>query len=217
MENQTVTQTVDEKLAQHRALIYDCEILKCIPNENEMRDPNYQYCRGWGDKRGMEISVIGAYDYVTGDYLVFLGDNLNDFATLVASRNIVIGFNNKRFDDPLCEAHGIIIPASKSYDLHQEITKKVPPGERGGFKLDALLKANGLHTKSGDGAEAPRMAQRGEWGALINYVLCDAKCTVQLMRAVCNRTVVSPKNGGVIENVELPWDVVKGSELGGLY
>lgn len=212
-----LTTSIDDKLALHRTIIFDCETLACVPNRNELRDSNYHYCKGWGDKRGMGISVIGVYDFVEKDFLVFMADNLSEFATLVATRNIICGFNNERFDNPLCEAHGVSIPDGKSYDLHKEIVKKVPPGQRSGYKLDNLLKANKLHVKGGEGAEAPKLAQRGEWGKLLNYVIRDIKCTLLLMRAVCNKCVISPKTSSYIENIDLPWEVVKDSDKGGLF
>ena len=48
------------------AIIYDCEIIRCIPPRDGIRNDDLAYCDGWHDYEGMGISVIGAYDYVTG-------------------------------------------------------------------------------------------------------------------------------------------------------
>lgn len=44
-----------------KILIYDCEIIKCIPIRSEKRDPSLEYCAGWEDYDGMGISLIGAW------------------------------------------------------------------------------------------------------------------------------------------------------------
>ncbi|GEM_PF-3080833 len=47
-------------------LIYDCEIIKCIPPKEGERDPSLRYCRGWRDFEGMGISLIGAWSSANG-------------------------------------------------------------------------------------------------------------------------------------------------------
>ena len=49
------------------------------------------------------------------------------------------------------------------------------------FKLDALLKANGLETKTADGLEAIKMWQRGERDRLADYCLTDTLQCARLM------------------------------------
>lgn len=44
-------------------IIYDCEIVKAIPNKEGLLIPNIQYCAGWREFSEMGISCIGAYDY----------------------------------------------------------------------------------------------------------------------------------------------------------
>ena len=53
-----------------------------------------------------------------------------------------------------------------------------------GWGLDALCKANGLGGKSGNGALAPVMFQRGDIGGLIDYCLADVALTLKLYRLV---------------------------------
>ena len=42
-----------------KILIYDCEIINCIPQGK--RNPNFNYCGGWTDFPNMGISAIGTW------------------------------------------------------------------------------------------------------------------------------------------------------------
>jgi hypothetical protein len=162
-------------------IVYDCEIIKCIPPAVQ---PDLQYCEGWHDHAGMGISVIGVYDYLTDQYRVFLKDNFADFVKLVRDREHVIGFNSLAFDDRLCAAHGLEV--TTTYDLLCEVrvaSKQPPryrPGTRPGYSLERLALANLGTGKSGSGALAPELWQRGQRGAVIDYCLGDVALTKRL-------------------------------------
>lgn len=195
--------------------MYDCEIFAAIPQQGVVRDPRLYYCGGWEDYDGMGISVVTAYDFVEAEYKVYLSDNLDEFKTLTNSRQILIGFNNKKFDDNLLKANNFIIPSEKSYDMFLSIVNTQPPGERKGFSLNDLLKANGLSAKTGLGSEAPFQAQTGQWGKLINYCLTDTKKQVQILRLAGNGLLKNPKNNGFM-TVKMPWEEKKIDE-GGIF
>ena len=59
-------------------IVYDTEIVKAIRHRSEPVLPDIEYCQGWTDFAGMEISVLCAYEYRTGRYRVFLEDKLPD-------------------------------------------------------------------------------------------------------------------------------------------
>ena len=198
----------DFELKKAGAIFYDCEIICMIPMQNEEHDPSLFYCNGWSDFTGMGISTVCVYDFVTGAYRVFLQDNLDALKHLVESRGIIMGFNNRRFDDKLMAANGIEIPKNKTYDVWREIVDTQPHGQKKGFSLNAMLAANNLEQKSGHGGNAPRLAQQGKWGELINYNLDDTRLSVQLLRLLCNDMMIHPMNGGYM-TVAKPWQVVK--------
>lgn len=198
----------DIELKKNSAIFYDSEIICMVPMETEPRDETLFYCAGWSDFENMGISVVTVYDFVTCAYRVFLQDNLEKLRQLIESRSIIMGFNNKRFDDNLLAANGIEIPKSKSYDIWAQIVDTQSPGQRAGFSLNNMLKANGLEAKSGEGGNAPKLAQSGRWGELINYCLDDTRLSVQLLRLLCNDMMRHPKNGGYMQ-VAKPWEVVK--------
>lgn len=203
--------SVDEKLAKIEAIVYDIEIVAAIPVEGEIRDNTLTYCNGWQDYEGMGISVVTAYDFVERAYQVYLLDNLHEFKTLVNSRRCLIGFNNERFDNQVLRANDFFIPPEKSWDNHKAITDRQPPGQKGGYSLQSLLKANSLPVKTGLGSEAPKLAQTGQWGKLINYCLSDTSKQVQILRLSCAGTLRNPKTSGYIE-ITPPWAQFKVNE-----
>lgn len=181
-------------------IIYDCEIVKAIQGKNEERLQGIEYCEGWHDHAGMGISVICVYDYATGRYRVFCADNFPEFQELVNSTNIVVGFNSIGFDNKLCAANGLNVPAEKTYDLLAEIwagsglTKTFKFGTHTGFGLEACCQANFGLKKTGNGATAPVDWQRGKIGKVIDYCLNDISLTKILLDQVIEKGfIIDPR------------------------
>ena len=179
-------------------VIYDTEIINAVPPADPaLRDPDISYCKGWDDKAGMGISVITAYDVALHQPRVFMLDNFEDFARLIAERDAVVGFNNQRFDDPLLAANGIDVDVS--IDLAALIWRAagIEDGAHPkGLGLDALCRANGIPGKSGNGADAPFLFQHGYFGELIDYCLTDTLRTLQLYRHLVSAGgCIDPRTG----------------------
>lgn len=167
-------------------VVYDIEIVKCIPERSGVRQADLEYCEGWDDHANMGIAVLCAYDAREQMPRVFLADNLAGFAKLIDGR-IVAGFNNISFDDRLLAANGITVGAS--YDLCREVRAAVgepraytPGRTRGGRRLDDLARVNLGAQKSMHGELAPVEWQRGRPGGVIDYCLRDVMLTVALLR-----------------------------------
>jgi hypothetical protein len=79
--------------------------------------------------------------------------------------------------------------ASRSYDLLALLWQTDPDGKyvRGVNGLDAVCQANGLGGKTGDGAQAPRLWQRGRIAEVINYCRDDVLLTRRLLEYVATR------------------------------
>lgn len=189
-------------------LIYDTEICHGVTTDDNPPQDGFKYAAGWHDFAGMGIAVIGAYDILESRYRVFLEDNLQDFAELVAARDAVAGFNNHRFDDRLLEAHGLPIPDGKSIDLATLIWRAagVPSSEHPrGLGLDACCRANDLPTKTGNGAAAPQDWQSGSRGRVIDYCLGDVRSTLNLYRyLVRTGGMADPRDDDNWLNVAVP-------------
>lgn len=192
-----------------KALIYDCEIQKCIPDGAIEED--LQYCDGWEDFEGMGISIIGCYTYWNDVHHVFLEDNLSDFQALVYEADEIIGFNSISFDDKLCAANGIKIETT--YDLLCEVriaSGQPPHYEQGvtrrGYNLDALCFANLGQGKSSTGANAAILWQRGQRGSVISYCLRDVQLTRKIFELGLRGELKDPTNQEklTIRNAEIP-------------
>lgn len=177
-------------------IVYDCEIKNAIPNKKVPPVGSIRYCKGWRDFTGMGVAVVCAYDYDTDGFRVFCDDNLKEFQELVMGTDVVVGYYNWNFDDPLMEAHGVRIPDEMSYDLYKEIYKAhgYKPSERvHGLKLGDVARANlnGMD-KSDDGALAPMNWQWGKVGTVIDYCLRDVLLTRDLLNLAIKGRLVSP-------------------------
>lgn len=192
-----------------KALIYDCEIIRAIPDRNEPPIPDIQYCKGWGDHANMGVSVIGAYSYQQDRYRVFCKDNFEEFGELFRASDLAVGFNNIGFDDKLIAASNIFFDenlmrfgAVPRYDILSEVwvAAGLKPTWSGpasaGFSLDAICRCTLGETKTGNGALAPIHWQRGKIGSVIDYCLQDIKLTKRLFDLVLAGEVIeNPKNG----------------------
>lgn len=181
-----------------KAIVYDCEIIKAIPDRNNPPIDGIEYCKGWGDHAGMGVSVIGAYDYATSRYRVFCNDNFQEFERLFAAADLAVGFNNIGFDDKLLAASGIITAAESPprYDLMRETMAAAGSASFAGFGLGPICEATFLEGKTGNGALAPVQWQLGQIGAVIDYCLMDVRLTVNLFnRALSGADVINPKDG----------------------
>lgn len=186
------------------ALIYDCEIVKAIPSPNSYCEKGIKYCSGWSDHARMGISVIGVYDYVEDRARVFCEDNKAGFAALCSQREICVGFNNIPFDNTLIRAtDGWGAPDDdKCYDLLREVWAAAGLGAEfnrkthGGYGLDAVCEKNFGAKKSGNGALAPVLWQRGQIGEVIDYCMNDIRLTKRLFdAAVSGEAIFNPKTG----------------------
>ena len=190
------------------AIIYDCEIIRCIPPRDGIRNDSLAYCDGWHDHANMGISVIGAYDYVTGQLKAYVEeemwaqlfgvDSFTNFQELVERREHVIGFNSLSFDDKLCKAHDIEVETTYDILCEVRLATDQPPFytkglTRAGYNLDALAKANLGAQKTGHGALAPELWQQGKYHEVIRYCLNDVWLTKQLFDK--RLSLIDPTNG----------------------
>lgn len=186
-------------------IVYDVETKLCQPDG--YRDPQWQYAASRTDYIGMGISVIAAVD--TRDLVprVFLDDNIHAFFKLIEGR-CVAGFGNHDFDDIIITAHGATV--DRSYDIVRhgrrafgEPEDYTPNLTRGGRSCNDYARANleGMQ-KSAHGSEAPKMYQRGEIGALVDYCLRDAVIETQLILKIPK--LIDPRTGRPLSTMQIP-------------
>ena len=188
------------------ALVYDIEIVKGILGRGEQPINGIEYCEGWHDHANMGISVIGAYDYKADRYRTFMRDNFPEFIALCHDRAPLVSFNGLSFDDMVINATICQMPESPRYDLLVEIWKASGLGPKfqypshAGFGLDACCEANFGTRKTGNGALAPVLWQRGDYGQVVDYCLNDIKLTKQLFdKVLAGGAVTCPKTGDALQ------------------
>jgi len=194
-------------------LVYDLEIEKAILAKGEKKIEGIEYCKGWGDHKGMGMSVLVVYDYVERQYRIFMRDNIEEFARLVASREYIIGFNHERFDNKVIEAvFGITIPKEKNFDIMRAVWAAVSDAKgvsehkmHKGYGLDPLSIANLGLKKNGNGAHAPIWWQRGKIGLTTDYCLQDVNLTRRLLDLIMNApSIIDPVNKEQRLRVKVP-------------
>ena len=195
-----------------KMLIYDIEIKKAILGKNETEKPGIEYCEGWGDHVGMGVSTVCCYDYDAERSRVFCDDNMDEFRILTDQHDILVGYNNIKFDNAVL-AYVLSSPDTnpvlmknhldlKSYDILAEIRKAAGCM----IGLDAMVKVNGLAIgKTGNGALAPVWYQAGQWGRLVDYCLADVELTKMLLdKIMFNGILINPRGGADLV-VESPY------------
>jgi DEAD/DEAH box helicase domain-containing protein len=178
-------------------LVYDCEIINCIPSKGKKDDSRFNYCQGWSDFYNMGVSVIGYQilkniNDVNENFSCFVNEKNSmpykpqGLVELLKDRPYIIGFNSKGFDDLLLKANGIEL--ATEYDLLEEIRKasfgssswKLQP-KNYRYSLDALACANEM-IKTGHGSSAPKLWQQGKRKEVIDYCLNDVRLTVKVLK-----------------------------------
>lgn len=159
-----------------RIIVYDLEIKE--PIEGPIT---------WDRKDLMGISVGVAYHYLTGEFKVYMDDNIALLAAELHEAELISGFNIIGFDNPLLDA---TIAAKgeltrvlnlKSYDLLVESRKASgwTPAKQfpKAMKLDDHLKCTfgPQYMKTAAGSEAPLMYKAGDIGALVSYCIDDVR------------------------------------------
>ena len=154
-------------------VVFDCEIKEVVDGVQVT----------WDDKDKMGVSVACAYDYLTGDNIVFMDDNIDELVKRLNTAELVIGFNIDQFDCPLLNANCVtqLIKDLPTWDLllHSRYAHGWSKNIRfpSGLKLDNHLKgtfgSNMMKTESG--GDAPLMWKQKETGRLVSYCLADVR------------------------------------------
>lgn len=179
-------------------IVYDCESQKLF---SEIKDRS----KIWD----LKLSTAVTYSY-REDFYKFWTVNQQTELLEYLNGNIVIGFNNIGFDNPLImgENHKLDEKGNSSngkyswinYDILVEIKKKLyaipentsiqevfnifrknfSPADKGIYKLDSVAKATLNHGKYGDGGNAVELFRSKKILELVNYNLQDVRITKQL-------------------------------------
>lgn len=152
------------------------------------------------------ISVLGAYDYQTGQYDIYEESELSRFSERLQTRPLLVGFNNRRFDTPILQSYmRFDLKTLPQVDILEEITKAL--GHR--VSLDSVAQATlGTH-KSGSGMDALRYYKNGEMEKLKKYCLDDVRITKEVFEygATHGELFYVPKFGAGRARAPVQWSV----------
>ncbi len=129
------------------------------------------------------IAVACSYEFSSGEYQVFMQDNMAGLVDLINTADLVATFNGVAFDIPILRSvaaeAGLKLKSDAEIPHYDMLLSSwdgagVARGYRGGgFKLDGHLKATLGMAKTGNGAMAPVLWQAGKIGELTTYCLAD--------------------------------------------
>ncbi len=124
------------------------------------------------------VSVVGVYSYATQQYDAYVEADLTSvLAPRLQAAELLIGFNNRRFDLPVLQPYlpfaGDALPM---LDILEEIVKSV--GHR--VSLDSVAHATLGRGKSGSGLDALRWFKEGRMDLITKYCLDDVKLTKEV-------------------------------------
>jgi len=196
-----------------KTLTFDLEIRKLIPNRREQVNPRFEYCGGWNDKPGMGISFGCAYLDWLDEFRLYGEENIMELVSDMGGADVVTGYNIISFDMPLLFQTVLRVTGTdqskifkdiheRIYDPFADIKQAIGNDYPKGWTLDNVAGSVLTFKKNGDGAEAPKLWQRGELAKLATYVIQDVKVEKELFKYVlANESLPNIQNG---EMVQLP-------------
>lgn len=132
---------------------------------------------GWHRADRMRISVAVLYEARSQRFTTFTEDSATTLIERLFALDLVVGFNNKRFDNKVLSAYtdrdlGLL----PSLDLLEVISEQL--GYR--LSLQRLAEKTLRVNKTGDGLEALRWFRQGEMSKLAEYCRADVEITRDL-------------------------------------
>ncbi len=129
------------------------------------------------DHRLLKVSLVGAFDYATGEYSSYLESELPSLWAKMEQASVVVGYNIIGFDLPvLNNYYPGDLQKLPTFDLMYLLEAQI--GFR--LKLDDVAKATLGEGKSGSGLMAVEYWKKGEIEKLRDYCLQDVKVTKDL-------------------------------------
>lgn len=132
---------------------------------------------GWNNAQSMRVSLAVIYDSLLDGYMTFMEDEVPALIAHLMKAQLVVGFNNKRFDNKVLSAYtDNDLSRVKSLDLLEEISNHL--GYR--LSLDRVAEATLERKKSGDGLQALKWYKEKELKKLQHYCQQDVELTKDL-------------------------------------
>jgi DEAD/DEAH box helicase domain-containing protein len=130
---------------------------------------------GWDKKGAMGISLGVTYSTASNCYEIFSEKRVPDLVDLLTRADLVVGYNNRRFDYEVLMGYTILdLPHQlPTLDLLEVVEKAA--GHR--LSLDTVAQATLGIGKTGDGLDAIRWWREGKIMEIAEYCCFDVKVT----------------------------------------
>lgn len=155
------------------------------------------------DPAKLTISVVGLYNAATDAEQVFRLEDIGALEGILSHTSRVVGFNLLGFDYHVLQSVFHVDPFTlPTVDLFDRLQREL------GFrpKLDDVAAATLGKRKSGNGLEAIRLYQEGNWDALARYCLDDVRLTRDIYEyGLTYGHVKFPSRDGTVREVKAAW------------
>ncbi len=132
---------------------------------------------GWHQAERMGVSLAVVYDSELNDYRTYLEPEIDRFIEHLQSFELVVGFNNKRFDNKVLSAYTRVdLNRLPSLDLLEEVYKYL--GYR--LSLNSLAEHTLGKSKTADGLQALKWYKEGRFDLIRHYCQKDVEITRDL-------------------------------------
>ncbi len=133
---------------------------------------------GWARADRMGVSVAVVYDSAAGESFTYLEHEIKRFIKHLESFDMIVGFNNKRFDNRVLSAYTTIsLNALPTLDLLEEVHAYL--GYR--LSLNRLAEETLGTTKTSDGLQALKWYRQGRIDLIQQYCKKDVEITRDLL------------------------------------
>jgi DEAD/DEAH box helicase domain-containing protein len=159
----------------------------------------------------LQVSVVGAYSYLTGEYQIFEEKEIPEFEKILQKKPLIVGFNSRRFDTVVLQPYiHFDLKILPQLDIMEEITKTL--GHR--VSLDSVSLATLGRAKTGSGMDAIRFWKKGEIKKLKSYCLEDVRITKEIYEygALHGELFYTPKFGSSKARVPVNWKIMHPDE-----
>lgn len=152
------------------------------------------------------VSFVGVYSYKLNKYFGFLEKDLFNLETiLMKEKPLMIGFNNKGFDNKVLQPYfkKLNLAELEHLDILEEIYKNL--GFR--LKLESVAQATIGEGKSGTGLDAIRYYKERDFDSLAKYCLDDVRVTKNVYEYGIAHGALHYYAGGIKTKIKIPWGI----------
>ena len=130
---------------------------------------------GWDRIRDMRMSVGVTYSTARGTYLIYGPDKVNPLIEELRRADLVVGFNNLRFDYAVLQGHNDFFDEGQisTLDMLVEVQKNLPHR----LSLDSIAHGSLGVEKTSEGLQAIKWFREGKFLEIAEYCCYDVKIT----------------------------------------